>query len=236
MGLEIGTVIALAGLAASAGGAAYSVKSSADAQGEMTKRVNEQVRAQNEQSKKNKTVLDKNVEQSTPDAMKQQIGQGASQAQDLYSKVGALPQTSATGSQAATLGAQNTASVDQGAQQSYARMMQAPAAQMQGLQTALGQQRIGNQLTASQLGIGNFLSGLNASTLPYLLNAAQAKAGTGQAIGSLLGSMGGLASTYGAQAGGLKGLYGGDYSATNGVANKAAIGLGSSDPFTSGRF
>lgn len=229
MGAE--AIAAIAGLATSLAGTGYSIAASEGAKADQKKAVENQINQQQQMQKKNSALLGQNAQASTPEHVQKQIGAGQDEAQALYNKVNAVPLSQASGTGAATLGARN-ASVDAASQDAYAKMLQKPAAFMQGLQGQQVGQRIGNALTGSQMGVTNYLSGLNASTLPYLLQAAAGQGGEGQAIGSLLGSLGGLGSTYGASKGGLSGLYG-DYSATNAYVPRA--GSVSSDFYTSGQ-
>lgn len=212
--MGLGTIVGLLGTAASLAGTGASISASADANAQQTKRVQEQINQQQELQKKNVAVLGKNVEASTPTNVNKGISQGEAQAKELYNKVNAVPLNSGTA--AATMGARDLA-IGQSSQKGYQDVLGDPAAFLQGLGTQQVNQNIGNALTNSQLGVTNFLSGMSASSLPYLLQAAQNRGSEGQAIGSLLGSLGGLASTGAASYGGFS---------RSGSQNTPQIGLG----------
>ena len=215
------TGLMLAGLAASAAGAGQSIAASNSAAANENAIVGNEIKTQQAASKKDQSILGQNLEKSTPEAAQQQIGQGAKLAQGLYNQVSQNPSTQ-TGS---LIGAKNQESGnEQGGD--YNKLIQAPAAQLQGLGQLGVDQSLQNQLTGTQLSSTNFLSGLSSQSMPYLLNAAAQQGSEGQAIGSLLSSMGGLAAVGGASGlGRLANTGNGAYSGMFTDPNFGAYGL-----------
>lgn len=173
----------LIGAALSAVGAGTQLAASSKAKGQMTDVMNAQQAEQRKLRQQGSEVFDKSLALSTPDAAKQQIGQG----QDAY-------RTAAQNTLAVPLGLPNnaTTSTDAAANQARASLGADAMANYAGYGQLGQEQSIKDRAAQSQLGVINSQSQYANSLLPGELTAAQHSYDGLSGIGSLLGTAGTL--------------------------------------------
>lgn len=191
MGIE--TVAALAGTAASLAGTGVGIAGAKASQDAMEQSVRNQLNQEAQFQQQATPLYQKSLEQSSPENAQRAIQDQAAQTTELYRRLQQTPLS--TASPAVQLNPQNTVRTDQAIQG-----QNAANAQLQGFGQWQIQQWLKNQQANLGLGtIGNLAQSgaANAGTLAQLAG----RSGLGlQGAGSLLSSLGGLSSLYGATA------------------------------------
>ena len=189
-GLElIGALGALTSLAGTGLGVAGSMQS----QSNMNDAAKAELMRQQEYNKKGQSVFQQSLQQSSPKSVQQQLGQGQQQALNEYAKVQATPTSYSQGAPNALSKATSDATV-----QGKTQLGNQAAAPLNAYDSYSLAQQIKDMQAQSQLGqIGNF-SRSSESVLPLEMSQAQQSGGTLSGIGSILNTIGGLTSLYGA--------------------------------------
>ena len=170
-------------------GTGTSIASAAKARSDTNNAIQAQINAQKGFQDQATPIVNKSIEDSSPQAALGQIQQGSAQAKDLYGQLGQTPVSQGL----VPLSAVNTQAVRQSMGQ------QADAASYgQGLHNYALQQWLSNMNVGNKLGSINTLSEGSAQAAPYLAQLAQQKSAGLSAIGSLLSTAGGVAGMYGA--------------------------------------
>lgn len=176
-----------AGLGASAAGAGLQYAGQQQSKNAMNNAVGAELARQQQYSNQAHNVFNQSLNQSTPQAAQQQLGQGQQQAQSLISRAQQVPLSYSLPS----FGDVNT-----GQQQTRQSLSNQAASQLQGYGTYGLEQYLKDLQARNQLGVINNEAGSSAQVMPYEIQAASQRGAPLEAIGGLLGSLGGLGSIY----------------------------------------
>lgn len=158
-------------------------------QSAMNQATQQQINAQNDYAKKGQQVFQQSLDQSTPQAAKQQIGQGQQQAAQSIANAQSIPLTA----QQPSFGNVNTA------QESARQGLSNNAASNYFGQSNFGLQQYLKDLQAqSQFGVIGGQSGQSARNFGSNLSAASQAGNNLGALGSLLGTGGSVLGSYAA--------------------------------------
>lgn len=201
---------ALVGLALAGVGAGISEKASSDERDSMNNVMNQEQAQQQQYQKQATSVFNNSLANSTPAKANQQIGQGANQALQEYTKLQASPLSSAT----SPLGLSTPqGAIVNSATQANRALQNQSAAGLQGYNNWNTQQNVSNTLSNANLGLISGQAQQAAAYLPQELSLAQNSEQGLAGLGSLLGSAGqlvgvGSATNWGQPASSLAGLGG----------------------------
>lgn len=193
LGLRYNTGLEVAGLLASLAGTGLGIAGSAESQGAMNDAANAELMRQSQYNKQGQQAFQQSLSQSTPQAAKKQLGEGQQQALQEYTKVQKTPSTYSTGG-----GNDVSKAASDSVVQGKTQLSNQAAAPLQAYDAYSLAQQIKDMQAQSQLGqIGSFAR-QSESVLPLEMQQAGQKGSTLSGIGSILGTLGGLTSLYGA--------------------------------------
>lgn len=185
------TGIEIAGLAASLAGTGAGIASSQLEKGAMEDKAKQEFARQQEYQNQAKQVFARSLSESKAPVAQQQIKIGQDKQASLYKSLQAVP----LGGSVAAL-PQDSQSV--GRDQATMALSNASRAANTGYNELPLQQWLSNQNANQKLGAIGSIAGQSAGVLPYELQSAQNSWSGLAGAGSLLGSLGSLASIYGA--------------------------------------
>lgn len=193
LGLRFYTGLEIAGLLASLAGTGLGVAGSMESQSAMNDAAKAELSRQQQFNKQGQSVLQQSIAQSTPKAAQQQLGQGQQQALQEYAKVQSTPASYAQGAQSDLAKATSDTTV-----QGKNQLGNQAAAPLQSYDAYSLAQQIKDMQAQTQLGqIGTFAR-QSESVLPLEMQQAGQSGSTLSGIGSILNTLGGLTSLYGA--------------------------------------
>jgi len=189
MGIEIGTIGTILGLATSAAGAGLSIANAQATQKRMNDIVRQQVAAAEGFQRQATPEFEKSLGSSGAEASRRALAMVEQSALAGYKEVGGVPTTAPSPFlENALVNARVQARVGQSQQAN---------ADLQGYQNMAVQQFLANQRAQQNLGVISGLAGSRSAITPYLLQGAQNQGQNLAAVGSLLGTAGSLAGVYG---------------------------------------